>query len=63
MSDHNLGEWLAWLERLHPSSIDLGLDRRQFVRRHSLVVRKVKAQMIWIYKRPFLLNMSSKNFS
>lgn len=27
MSTRTLNEWLAWLERAHPSEIDLGLDR------------------------------------
>lgn len=31
MIKHNLNEWLAYLEQLHPSSIDMGLDRLQQV--------------------------------
>ena len=31
VSQRNLSEWLAWLERLHPSTIELGLDRVRLV--------------------------------
>ncbi len=27
MTERTLGEWLAYLEQLHPSAIDMGLDR------------------------------------
>ncbi len=37
---HNLSDWLAHCERLHPKSIDLGLDRvRQVARRMGLYFR------------------------
>ncbi|MDZ3990619.1 bifunctional tetrahydrofolate synthase/dihydrofolate synthase [Pseudomonas sp. Teo4] len=31
MTERNLGEWLAYLEQLHPSAIDMGLERSQKV--------------------------------
>ncbi|MDF0732537.1 bifunctional tetrahydrofolate synthase/dihydrofolate synthase [Pseudomonas entomophila] len=31
MSQRSLGEWLAYLEQLHPSAIDMGLERSQQV--------------------------------
>ncbi|MHA6161203.1 bifunctional tetrahydrofolate synthase/dihydrofolate synthase [Pseudomonas sichuanensis] len=31
MSQRNLGEWLAYLEQLHPTAIDMGLERSQQV--------------------------------
>jgi dihydrofolate synthase/folylpolyglutamate synthase len=31
MTERSLGEWLAYLEQLHPSAIDMGLDRSQQV--------------------------------
>ncbi|MFJ4054060.1 bifunctional tetrahydrofolate synthase/dihydrofolate synthase [Pseudomonas sp. NPDC089743] len=31
MKDRTLGEWLAYLEQLHPSAIDMGLERSQKV--------------------------------
>ncbi|WP_213876620.1 bifunctional tetrahydrofolate synthase/dihydrofolate synthase [Pseudomonas sp. dw_358] len=31
MTERNLGEWLAYLEQLHPSAIDMGLERSQQV--------------------------------
>lgn len=31
MTERSLGEWLAYLERLHPSSIDMGLERSREV--------------------------------
>ena len=31
MSQRSLGEWLAYLEQLHPSAIDMGLDRSRQV--------------------------------
>lgn len=31
MSERSLGEWLAYLEQLHPSAIDMGLERSQQV--------------------------------
>lgn len=37
MRDMSLEQWLAWLERLHPSTIDLGLERiREVARRLGL---------------------------
>ncbi|WP_259640283.1 hypothetical protein, partial [Pseudomonas syringae group genomosp. 3] len=27
MTPTSLGDWLAYLEQLHPSAIDMGLDR------------------------------------
>jgi hypothetical protein len=33
MTQRTLGEWLAYLEQLHPSAIDMGLERSQQVRR------------------------------
>lgn len=31
MTERTLGEWLAYLEQLHPSAIDMGLERSQQV--------------------------------
>ena len=31
MTQRTLGEWLAYLEQLHPSAIDMGLERSQQV--------------------------------
>ena len=31
MNERTLGEWLAYLEQLHPSAIDMGLERSQKV--------------------------------
>ncbi|MER2103350.1 MAG: bifunctional tetrahydrofolate synthase/dihydrofolate synthase, partial [Pseudomonas atacamensis] len=31
MTQCTLGEWLAYLEQLHPSAIDMGLERSQQV--------------------------------
>ncbi|MBC3478404.1 bifunctional tetrahydrofolate synthase/dihydrofolate synthase [Pseudomonas sp. Rh2] len=31
MTERNLGEWLAYLEQLHPTAIDMGLERSQKV--------------------------------
>ncbi|MFP3500007.1 hypothetical protein SB759_37945, partial [Pseudomonas sp. SIMBA_059] len=31
MKQRSLGEWLAYLEQLHPSAIDMGLERSQKV--------------------------------
>lgn len=31
MKQRSLGEWLAYLEQLHPSAIDMGLERSQQV--------------------------------
>ncbi len=31
MTQRTLGDWLAWLEQLHPSAIDMGLERSQQV--------------------------------
>ena len=31
MTERTLGEWLAYLEQLHPSAIDMGLERSQAV--------------------------------
>ena len=31
MIERTLGEWLAYLEQLHPSAIDMGLERSQQV--------------------------------
>ena len=31
MTQRTLGEWLAYLEQLHPSAIDMGLARSQQV--------------------------------
>lgn len=37
MTERSLGEWLAFLEQLHPSAIDMGLERsREVARRLSL---------------------------
>lgn len=37
MIERSLGEWLAYLEQLHPSAIDMGLDRsREVARRLGL---------------------------
>ena len=31
MTERSLGEWLAYLEQLHPSAIDMGLERSREV--------------------------------
>lgn len=31
MTERTLGDWLAYLEQLHPSAIDMGLERSQEV--------------------------------
>ena len=31
MTQRTLGDWLAYLEQLHPSAIDMGLERSQTV--------------------------------
>lgn len=31
MTQRTLGDWLAYLEQLHPSAIDMGLERSQHV--------------------------------
>ncbi|HKS12234.1 MAG TPA: bifunctional tetrahydrofolate synthase/dihydrofolate synthase, partial [Pseudomonas sp.] len=37
MSQRSLGDWLAYLEQLHPSAIDMGLERsRQVAERLGL---------------------------
>ncbi len=37
MSTRSLGDWLAYLEQLHPSAIDMGLERsRQVLERLAL---------------------------
>ena len=37
MTERSLGEWLAYLEQLHPSAIDMGLERsREVARRLGL---------------------------
>ena len=37
MTQRSLGEWLAYLEQLHPSAIDMGLERsREVARRLGL---------------------------
>ncbi|MEM7206756.1 MAG: bifunctional tetrahydrofolate synthase/dihydrofolate synthase [Pseudomonadota bacterium] len=37
----SLGEWLAWLEQLHPNTIDLGLERVGHVARESGVDKPI----------------------
>jgi dihydrofolate synthase/folylpolyglutamate synthase len=39
MTPRTLGEWLAWLEQLHPSAIDMGLDRSRQVARQLGLTR------------------------
>ncbi len=43
----SLPEWLSWMEQLHPSEIDLGLDRIRQVANH-LGIRKPNAKVITV---------------
>lgn len=47
MTQRTLGEWLAYLEQLHPSAIDMGLDRSRQVA-HQLGLSRPAPQVITV---------------
>lgn len=51
MTDRSLADWLAYLEQLHPSAIDMGLDR----------VRAVSAQLGLTRPAPLVVTVTGTN--
>lgn len=61
-SFHNLNEWLAWLETLHPKEIDLGLVRiRQVAQQLGLSQFLSARENLGEARRPILVTVAGTN--